>query len=114
MSEISTLQESESFHSTQVRNDKFHLQSIQEILDSAWYYRIWMIYISPIILVLGIFNNITTISIIQKGNVSITKRFKFYYTVIAIFDLLTVITATLIGLYLEDGLALTTGKKFTW
>ena len=78
--------------------------SMQRTPSNDLIFSIILIYVLPCIIALGVFNNIVTILVMIKRDVNIGKRLKGYYIAIAIFDLLTVITGSLIINYMEDGL----------
>ena len=86
--------------------------SFKMILKNAWFYRIWVIYFLPAMIVLGVFNNIAILTLMKRAEINIGKKFKRYYTLIAFFDLSAIISIDLIESYLEDGLSLTTDGKF--
>ena len=85
--------------------------AVYQALNAHWLYKFWMVYVIPFIVVIGTFNNTANILMFLRGNVQIGTRFKVYYTILAIFDLLAVMAIDLIA-YLDYGLAITTNGNF--
>ena len=82
-------------------------------IEVNFYYFIAVVYILPLIIILGIFNNVMSIGIFIKFPMRLPKRIKIFYIGIGISDLATIIGWGFLNNYLGDGLYLTTNGKFS-
>ena len=58
------------------------LQAIQA--SSGWYYRLWMIYAMPLVIVFGLANNAISLLVFRSSRLQLAPRLKRYYEAIAV------------------------------
>ena len=85
---------------------------ILSVFEKMWFYQNYVYYIMPFVIFFGILNNSLTIIAMVKQSVSIPKRLKYYYIVIAGFDLVTIFVKDFLAYFIEDGFALYTKGSF--
>ncbi len=96
--------------------DAVKKNNVSEVEDKRFHavtfklYKTWMIYIMPLIIIIGLINNITIILALRSKKVKLSRRLKIYYIIIAFLDLITILSS--IAIYLEDGLAFTSRGNF--
>lgn len=77
-----------------------------------WFLRYTSIYLVPVLVLLGVLNNVLVLWVMPRAQVSVPARVKRLYIGIAFGDLLTTITKNLVYYYFEDGLYFTTNGGF--
>ena len=90
-----------------------HLISNATISDHVSTYKnFWLSYMHPVVLFVGIITSFTILMVMPKLNASLNKKSKSYYTCLAGFDLMALITFHLLQVFLGDSLYLLTKGKF--
>lgn len=62
--------------------------STEEPVD--WYLKFWSVYVMPVIIVLGVLNNVLILAVMPRAVVSVPIRIKRFYNAVALGDLLVV------------------------
>ena len=52
--------------------------------SSSWYYRYWMVYMMPLVIVLGLVNNVISLLVFRSARMQLASRLKRYYEAIAV------------------------------
>lgn len=52
--------------------------------SSSWYYRYWMVYMMPLVIVLGLVNNAISLLVFRSARLQLACRLKRYYEAIAV------------------------------
>ena len=88
------------------------VSSAVAVAVSDWLLRYSAIYLVPLLILLGVLNNVLVLCVMPRAMVTVPTRVKRLYVGIAFGDLLTTITKNLVYFYFEDGLYYTTGGGF--
>ena len=70
------------------------------------------IYLVPLLILLGVLNNVLVLCVMPRARVTVPTRVKRLYVGIAFGDLLTTVFKNIVYFYVEDGLYYTTAGGF--
>lgn len=60
------------------------IATIKPTEASGWYYRLWMMYAMPVVIVLGLLNNVISLFVFSSSRLQLAPRLKLYYEAIAV------------------------------
>ena len=89
-------------------------QHVDHINSGIPFYRyIWYVYFLPACIILGTIDNLMALWALSNKTVTINKKYRSYYQVLSLLEILTILGCHFLDSYLGESLFLTSGGKYS-